>query len=88
MSNPVFVTPDGIRWEDCISYVIAVEDSTCETIGEFWPEQGIGEWFVPWFRMTYTHCDTTWYDEWDSAVDNECPVCGADITASEIEDLS
>lgn len=46
MSNTVFITPDGIRWEDYGITVIAVEHDTCETIGEFWSDPEIDmEWF-------------------------------------------
>lgn len=39
------------------------------------------------FRMTYKHCDTVWQDDWSCACDSECPVCGAAIEPSEVEDI-
>ena len=40
-----------------------------------------------WFVLTYRHCGQEWQDEWDSIVDNECPVCGHDIEAVEYEEM-
>lgn len=34
--NEVIVTPDGIRWEIYGLHVVAVDDETCETVGDFW----------------------------------------------------
>ena len=44
MSNPVFVTPDGIRWEDYVYYVIAVDNSDHEVIGSYWVAEDSMEW--------------------------------------------
>jgi hypothetical protein len=40
------------------------------------------------FLITYEHCGTTWTDEWSCACDDECPVCGADIEASDWRQLA
>jgi hypothetical protein len=35
------------------------------------------------FQNKYRHCNTRWSDEWSCEVDDECPVCGADISPYE-----
>ena len=39
------------------------------------------------YRNYYRHCDTEWVDAWDSACDDECPVCGKPISPYKSEDL-
>ena len=43
---------------------------------------------VTMLRITYEHCGVEWVDEWSCACDSECPVCGADIEASEWEEIA
>lgn len=40
------------------------------------------------FRMTYTHCGTTWTDDWSCTCNSECPICRHDIEPIEVVDLT
>lgn len=83
-SVAVFWTPDNVwcstpcffKWVD---KAIKVAEQT-KAIEESKP--------TSWFSIEYNHCGTTWYDEWDSIVDNECPVCGKDISYTKAVDLT
>lgn len=42
-----------------------------------------------WLLISYEcDCGCSWTDEWSCACDDECPDCGATVTASDDEDLS
>jgi hypothetical protein len=39
-----------------------------------------------WLEVEYEHCGTTWTSDWDCACDDECPVCGKAIEASDAKE--
>lgn len=45
---------------------------------------------MAWFLNSYHHdeCEVSWTDEWSCCCDDRCPVCNAEMTPLESEDLS
>ena len=45
---------------------------------------------MAWMTNHYTcaACGHVWDDEWSCAVDDECPICGADISPEDSTDLT
>lgn len=45
---------------------------------------------MAWYLNSYHHdeCDVSWTDEWSCCCDDRCPVCNAEMTPLESEDLS
>jgi hypothetical protein len=39
-----------------------------------------------WFRNYYRHCGKEWTDVWNAECDDDCPVCGKEITPYRSED--
>jgi hypothetical protein len=35
---------------------------------------------VDWANYTFVHCGQSFYSDWSCAADEECPVCGKDIS--------
>lgn len=45
---------------------------------------------MAWYLNHYhcARCEASWQDEWSCACDDECPVCGHDISPDDSDDLS
>ena len=83
--------PDGVMVPGgyvCPMHGVRFVEEYAEKLGEAWQLRGIPNPEVARFRMTYEHCSTTWRDEWSSACNSQCPVCGTkDIEPTTVEDV-